>query len=155
MVILPSHGFLDFASDELVEADVVDFDDFETDAGDVTVGSAHAAADAFDDDFVVFIDEADGVVAGGECGDLSSVFNELDFDAFADSGVGLFGFDADFFDDDAFCLGHASEWVCLLFEVEDAAFVVPVAPAELFAGFLDFSCGVETFSHYVTFIEVL
>jgi hypothetical protein len=93
----------------LIKGDIIDFYDFESNARDIPVTSAHSTADAFDDDFVVFIDESDGMVARGKRSDLSTVLDKLDFDAFSDSGVGLFCLDADFFNHDASCLGYASE----------------------------------------------
>src|SRR5580658_10212209 len=69
------------APNELVQRDTVHLDDLVPDPGDVPVGPAHPAADAFDEHLVVLIDEIDGAVAHSECGDLASVLDELDLDA--------------------------------------------------------------------------
>src|SRR6185295_2224118 len=53
------HGLFLAPADHFVQRDVVDLDDLETDAGQVAVRAAHAAADALDEDFVVLVDEVD------------------------------------------------------------------------------------------------
>jgi hypothetical protein len=42
---------------------------------------------------VVFFDVVQATIIGDECGDFLSVLDELNTNALADSGVGLFGFD--------------------------------------------------------------
>src|SRR5687767_14185659 len=74
--MISPHRLLFAAADELVERDAVDLDDLETDAGDVTVGTAHAAADAFDEDLVVLVDEVYRAVAHRERGDLAAVLDQ-------------------------------------------------------------------------------
>jgi len=56
--------FLFTTINEFVEADAVNCDDFPAYAGDVAHGAAAGSADAFHDDFVVFVDEVEGAVAG-------------------------------------------------------------------------------------------
>src|SRR5205823_6160237 len=94
------HGLLFPASDELVEAHAVHLDDLVPNARDVPVRSAHAAADAFDQDLVVFVDEVDRAVADRERGDLTSVLHELNLDALTQGGVGLLRLDSDLLEDD-------------------------------------------------------
>ena len=81
--------------------------DLEADSGDVAHGSGSGAADALDEDLVVFVDVVEGSVAGEECGGEAAVLDELDPDALADGGVGLLGLDADLLKDDASAHGGA------------------------------------------------
>src|SRR5207249_8637332 len=60
------HGFLLAAPDELVQAHAVDLDDLVSHARDVAVRPAHAAADPFDEDLIVLVDEVDRAVADRE-----------------------------------------------------------------------------------------
>ncbi len=69
----------------MIKGDIVDFDDFESDARDIPVTSAHSTTDACDDDFVVFIDESNSRVTRGKRSDLPTVLKKLDLDACSDS----------------------------------------------------------------------
>ena len=151
---LPScspHRLLLASPDELVQGHVVDLDDLVTHARDVTVGTAHPAADAFDQHLVVLVDEVDGAVADREGGDLAPVLDELDLDALPDGGVGLLGLDPHLLQDDAPGLGRALQGIGLLLELKDPLLVGAVAPPELLPVLLQFSGRVHTSCHIFTF----
>jgi hypothetical protein len=68
-----------------------------------------------------------------ESSDLLPVLDQLHTHAFSDGAVGLFGFDTDFLEDDAFGVGGAAEGGGLVGGAEEALLVVQVGPAAVFA----------------------
>src|SRR2546429_7236351 len=147
------HGFLFPAPDQLVEADAVDLDHLVSDAGDVSIRTAHPAADALDEDLVVFVDEVDRAVADREGGDLSAVLDELDLHALPQRGVRLLRLDCDLLEDDPFRLRRAFERVRFLLQPQHAPLVIPVRPAPRLALTLQFSRCEETACHTATSVK--
>jgi hypothetical protein len=74
-------GFLGFADDHGFEAGAVALYNSPTNSGEVAEGSTTSASDAFNDDFVVFIDVGERTVAGEKSRDLAAVPNQLDADS--------------------------------------------------------------------------
>lgn len=64
---------------------------------------------------------------------MSSVLNELDSDAFPDGAVGLFAFNAYFFENDSTAHGCSAKWVGFYVELEGSALVVAIFPSEMFS----------------------
>ena len=58
-----------------METDVIDFGNNVPDAGDISHGTPETAADAFDLDFIVFINEVDRTVADCKGAYLASVLD--------------------------------------------------------------------------------
>src|SRR5207247_4400657 len=69
------HRLLFPAPDQFVEADAVDLDHLVPDAGDVSRGTTHPAADASDEDLDVFVDGVDCAVADRQGRHLTAVLN--------------------------------------------------------------------------------
>src|SRR5438046_2329411 len=122
------HGLLFPAPDQFVEADAVDLDHLVPDAGDVSIGTAHPAPDALDEDLVVLVDEVDRAVADREGGHLAAVLDELDLHAFAEGRVRLFRLDRDLLEDNPLGLRRSFERVRFLLEPQGPPLVVPVRP---------------------------
>src|SRR5438034_5550513 len=110
------HGLLFPAPDQFVEADAVDLDHLVSDAGDVSIGTAHPAPDTLDEDLVMFVDEVDRAVADREGRHLAAVLDELDLHALAERGVRLLRLDGHFLEDDPLRLRRALERVRFLLE---------------------------------------
>lgn len=79
-----------------------------------------------------------------ESGNLLSVLDQLDSDTFSDGRVGLFGFDTDFFEDNALGVRGATEGRGLVGGSEESLLVVQIGPATFLAGGDEFAGGVET-----------
>src|SRR6266545_3577767 len=133
------HGLLFPPAHEFVERDAVHLDDLVSDAGDVAVRAPHAAADPFDEDLVVLVDEVDRAVADREGRHLPSVLDELDLHALAQRGVRLLRLDRDLLEDDALRLRRSLERVRFLLQVLLAPLVVPVGPASRLPFVLEFT----------------
>ena len=82
------------AQEKGVQGDVGDFDDLESDSGDVADGVS-LSAESCDEDFVVLLDKVEAAVARHERRDLLAVLDQLDADALPDRGVRLLGLNAD------------------------------------------------------------
>src|SRR5439155_5124735 len=104
----------------------------------------HAAADSFDEDLVVLVDEVDRAVADREGCDLPAVLDQLDLYALPQRGVRLLRLDRDLLEDDPFRLRRAFERVRFLFEPKHAPLVVPVRPPSGLAFALQFARREET-----------
>ena len=63
-----------------------------------------------DTPIIIFINKTHSTISGTETCNPLIVFLELDSDALSDSGVGLLGFNGNFFDNDSCCVGGTSEW---------------------------------------------
>jgi hypothetical protein len=70
-------GFLGFADNHGLEAGAVALDDSPTNSREVAEGPAASASDAFNDDFVVFIDVREGAVTGEKSRNLAAVADQL------------------------------------------------------------------------------
>src|SRR5216110_2023267 len=124
------HGLLFPAPDQFVEADAVDLDHLVPDAGDVSIGTAHPAPDALDEDLVVFVDEVDRAVAEREGGHLAAVLDELDLHTLAERGVRLLRLDCHFLEDNPLGLRRSFERVRFLLEPPGAPLVLQLARRE-------------------------
>src|SRR2546422_4190776 len=122
------HRFLLAAPDELVQAHAVHLDDLVSDARDVSVRPAHAAADPLNEDLIVLVDEVDRAVADREGRHLPSVLDELDLHALTERRVRLLRLDRDLLEDDPLRLRGTLEGVRLLFEVQHTSLVISVRP---------------------------
>merc|ERR1712154_441702 len=100
---LGSWSFL-LASEEGEEGNVGDLDYLETDTGDITNGVTRTTKSS-DEDFVVFFDVIQTTVIWDECGNFFAIFDQLNSDAFTNSGVRLFSFDADFLENNSLRMG--------------------------------------------------
>src|SRR5439155_1401448 len=89
-------------------ADAVHLDDLVPHARDVAVRTAHAAADPFDEDLVVLIDEVDCSIADGEGRHLPAVLDELDLHALAERRVRLLRLDRDLLEDNPLPLRNST-----------------------------------------------
>src|SRR3989475_755746 len=138
------HRLLFASPDELVEAYSVHLDDLVSHPGDVPVRPAHAAADPFDQDLVVLVDEVDRAVAHGEGRHLPPVLDELDFHALAECRVRLLRLDRDLLEDDPLRLRGTLERVRFLFEVQHAPLVLSVLPPSRLAFAFQFARREET-----------
>src|SRR5881398_685764 len=147
------HGFLFPAPDQLVEADAVDLDHLVSDAGDVSIRTAHPAADALDEDLVVFVDEVDRAVADREGRHLAAVLDELDLHALAERGVRLLRLDRHFLEDDPLGLRRSFERVRFLLEPQGPPLVVPVRPPSGAALVLQLARREETPCHKGTSVK--
>jgi hypothetical protein len=83
-----------------MEADIVHFGNDVPDTRDISHGTPETAANAFDLDFVVFINEVDRTVATCEGSDLPAILDQLDTHALPDCGVRLLCFNTDLFKND-------------------------------------------------------
>ena len=83
-----------------MEADIVHLGNDIPDTWDISHGTPETSANAFDFDFVVFINEVDRTVTTSEGGDLPAILDQLDTHALPYSGVRLFCFDTDLFKND-------------------------------------------------------
>src|SRR2546430_812499 len=133
------HRLLFSAPDEFVQAHAVHLNDLVSNARNVAVRPAHAAADPFDEDLIVLVDEVDRAVADREGRHLPSVLDELDLHALAQRGVRLLRLDRDLLEHDALRLRRSLERIRFLFQVQDAAFVISVRPAPGLAFALQFA----------------
>src|SRR5206468_10648307 len=138
------HGFLLAAPDELVQAHAVHLDDLVSDARDVSVRPAHAAADPLDEDLIVLVDEVDRAVADREGRHLPAVLDELDLHALAQRGVRLLRLDRDLLQHDALRLRGSLERARFLLQVEHTPLVIPVRPPSGLAFALQFARCEET-----------
>jgi hypothetical protein len=68
-----------------METDIVHFGNNVADPWDISHGPTETTANAFDLDFVVFIDEVDCTVANRKRGDLAPVLDQLHAHALTDS----------------------------------------------------------------------
>ena len=89
----------------------------------------------------------------GEGGQLVAVLDEGDLDRLSDAGVGLLGFDADLFDNDALGLGGPSKRVVLGARLEHALLVPAVGPTEFLSVFGHLCTCEESSAHHVHLIE--
>jgi hypothetical protein len=124
-------GLFGFADDHGLEGGAVAFDDFPTNSRKVTEGPTAGAANAFYDDFVVFIDVGERTIAGEKSRNLATVPNQLDAYSLPNCRVGLLRFDAYLLENDASSLGATLQRVGFDIKVEHASFEVPVLPAKL------------------------
>src|SRR5712691_11172017 len=111
------HRLLFPASHELVEAHAIHLNDFVPNAGDVSVRAAHAPANPFDEDLVVFVNEVDRAVPNRERRHLTTVLDQLDLHALSQRGIRLLRLNRDLFQDDAFRLRRSLQRVGALLEV--------------------------------------
>jgi len=124
-------GFLGFADNHGLEAGAVALDDSPTNSREVAEGPAASASDAFNDDFVVFIDVRECAVTGEKSRNLATVADQLDAHSLSNRRVGLLRFDAYLFENDASSLGATFQRVGFGIKVECASLEVSVLPAKL------------------------
>src|SRR3989338_3245895 len=77
---------LDLALEQCVKALIVYFDDLPANAGEISLGLSHGAANRLHKDLIVLIDHLLGAIARHECGDLLAVFHQLDSHALPHGG---------------------------------------------------------------------
>lgn len=73
------------------QGNVGDFDDLETDTGNIT-DSVAFTTETGNQNLVVLLNVVQATVTGHECGNLLAVLDQLNPHALADGRVGLFGF---------------------------------------------------------------
>ena len=108
--------FLFLTLQEGIERYPVDRVDLESDSWDVSHAFAFSAADAFDMDLIVFIDEVESSVAGQERRNDFSILYQLDSDGFAYSTVWLTAFNANLLENYSSALRGSLKWVCFVVE---------------------------------------
>jgi len=123
---------------------IINLDDLPADTREVTFGAPHAAADAFDKNFVVLVHELDRPIAGRKCGDLLAVLDELHAHAFAHRGVWLLCLNLLLLKNNTLSLVCAAQGVDLLAQAQDALLVVLIEPAALRAALLELQCRIES-----------
>merc|ERR1712142_1006691 len=90
------------------ERNICHFDDFESDAGNISDGVT-GSTESGDQDFIVLFNVVQTTVLGYESRDFLSIFDELHSHAFPDGRVGLLSLDADFLQNDAFDVRSPAE----------------------------------------------
>jgi len=118
--------FLAFEEGE--EGNTSDFDDLKSDTGDITDGVA-GSTETGNENFIVFFDVVQRTITWDEGGNPLTVLDELDSNAFSNSGVWLFGFDSDFLDDDTFSVRSTGKWVGFQGGSQMSLFVVKIGPS--------------------------
>merc|ERR1719219_1979650 len=103
-------GFSFFAFPQSQQTDSRNFHDFETNSRDIS-DTMPRSTEPRDKNFIVIINKGQTTVSRNEGGDLFTVLNKLDTSAFSDSGVRLFGFNSQFFNDNSFCMRTSSKRV--------------------------------------------
>ena len=124
-------GFLGFADNHGLEASAVALDDSPTDSREVAEGAAASASDAFNDDFVVFIDVGECPVAGEKSRNLAAIADQLNAHSLSNCRVGLLRFDAYLLENDGSSLGATFQRVGFGIKVKRASLEVSVLPAKL------------------------
>ena len=89
---LGARSFL-LAPEKSIEGDVSNFADLESDSRDVTNGVA-LSTEPRHQNLVILLHKVETAVVGDKGGDLLAVFDQLNSDALADSGVRLLGLNA-------------------------------------------------------------
>jgi hypothetical protein len=133
--------FLFLTFQEGIERYAVDRVDLKSDSWDVSHAFAFSAADAFDMDLIVFIDEVESSVAGQERCDDFSVLYQLNSDGLAYSTVRLTAFNANLLENYSSALRGSLKWVRLVVESKHATFVRWVMPSESLVPALRLSSG--------------
>ena len=103
-------------------------------------------SESCDEHLIIFLDKVQRAVSWAECDNLFAVLDELDSNALSDSRVGLFGFDTDLLEDDAFRVRASSEGVGLQRSAEVALLVSLVGPSVLAAKTDHLPSGVDSVS---------
>merc|ERR1740121_1119191 len=120
-------GLLLFRAVQRAEAASGHLHHLEPDARDVA-DRVTAAAEARDEDFVIFVDEVQAAVPWYEGRDLLAVLDELDAAALADGRVGLLGLNPNLLNDDTLSVGSSAERIALVLRAEVGLLVVLVGP---------------------------
>merc|ERR1712243_24548 len=131
------------------EGNIRHFDDFESDAGNISDGVT-GSTESSDQDFVVLLDVVQTTVLRYKSRDFLSVFDELHPHALSDSGVGLLSLDADFLQNDAFDVRSPAERIGFQGRAGMSFLVVLVRPPLHAAMGADLSSGFQStrFAHF-------
>lgn len=108
---LRSGLFLLFA-EESQETHTGHLDNFESDTRDITNGTA-LATETRNQNFVIFVNKVQATITGDESRNFLVVFHQLNANALSDGRVRLFGFNANFFENNALGVRSTTKWVSL------------------------------------------
>merc|ERR1711872_169414 len=125
------------------ERNIRHFDDFESDAGNISDGVT-GSTESGDQDFIVFFDVVQTTVLGYESRDFLSIFNKLHPHAFPDGRVGLLSLDADFLQNDAFDVRGPTKRIGFQGRAGVSLLVIFIRPSLNSAMSTDFSRGFQS-----------